>query len=143
MVENLKVGQNCFTIIDGKAVEISVDFIGDGTVLSRTEDGFIEKKFVELFPDKKSAENQQKGEAMVAICRELNKVTGEVATYVLPGTFESHPPQILSFRSRYNPELTYFFALNREEDEMEELLDLMKDAEACEMLVEENILYQC
>lgn len=143
MVERPKVGQKCFTIIDKQVLEISVDFIGNNAVISKVDDKYIEKSFNDIYPDKGSAEAHIKGLELIAICREISKNTGEVMTYVLPGSFESHPPQILKIRSRYNLELSYFFALNRDEEELEELLETMKDEEACAILEEQNILYRC
>ena len=45
----------------------------------------------------------------IVICREVNRLTGHSAVYVVPMEIDAHTVVGLSLRSMFNPELRYFF----------------------------------
>lgn len=133
------LGDTYWTIENDEVIPITVDFIGDHVVISKQEDGsFLEKKYSELFKTEEEAKAYINSKKIVVLCREINRKTGEVIVYRLPGTMENFSVMALKIRSRYNPELQYFFTL--ENNDLDEIMSVMLDADACEELSQNNII---
>lgn len=61
-------------------------------------------------------------EGLICLCREIDKVTGEIAIYPLNAEVTERLLLELRFRQRLNPELQYFVALRSNLDANEETI---------------------
>lgn len=59
------------------------------------------------------------------ICREIDKNTGAIATYVCKNDIYENDLVFFRFRSMFNPELTYFAILTRIAENQEALEDVL------------------
>lgn len=68
------------------------------------------------------------GSGITIVCREVDKNTGEIASYVCKRDVKDSDIHIASIRSRVNPELTYYAirtCVVDDSEELEELGDLL------------------
>lgn len=65
-----------------------------------------------------------------ALCREVNKSTGEIISYLVKEGIDDHDAFLMGLRSRANPELEYFATLMDSKDEdFEDALSMLKERE--------------
>lgn len=73
-----------------------------------------------------------KQKKVTAICREVNKHTGEIASYLVKEGISDQEAFMMNLRSRANPELEYFATLMSPKDDAEDFedaLSLLRDHE--------------
>lgn len=66
------------------------------------------------------------------LCREINKETGDITSYLVKRDIDNHEALVLKLRSRLNPELEYFATLMSQKDDAEDFedaLSLLRDRE--------------
>lgn len=131
----MKIGENVWINVEGKAKEVTIDFLGDGEVAFRL-DGKLESRMDhEIYTTKSSAEAHIKGSYMVAFCRETSRTTGEVAVYPIAAEVNDSLIQVLRIRGRYNPELQYGIAMK---NVFEKYKDDMVDFDFMSSLADKN-----
>ena len=140
MVQMPKIGDTLWIVHNDNPTEFKVEFLGPGKVAGYIEDGLVEKSVNDIYATEAEVINFLRNKQMIIICREVCKNTGKVLVYKLPGNAMDVPYMVLSLRSRYNPELEYFYAMDKEQEELEEMLAEMVDEDACVLLEESNIL---
>jgi len=59
------------------------------------------------------------------VCREIDKNTGAIATYVCKNDITENDLVFFRFRSTFNPELTYYTVLTRITENQEALEDVL------------------
>ena len=59
------------------------------------------------------------------VCREIDKNTGAIATYVCKDDINDNDLAFFRFRSTFNPELTYYSVLTRITENQEALEDVL------------------
>ena len=59
------------------------------------------------------------------VCREIDKNTGAIATYVCKEDIDDNDLVYFQLRSRFNPELTYYAVLTRISENQEALKDVL------------------
>lgn len=65
-----------------------------------------------------------------ALCREVNKSTGEIISYLVKEGIDDHDAFLMGLRARANPELEYFATLiDPEEEDFEDALSMLKERE--------------
>lgn len=113
-----------FAIIKSDIIPFKVDFENKYSYLMLNPDGTSvvcpKSDFAE---DKTELEKKMKARAMVALCREVSKETGEVSTYELDTEVTNNLLFELHIRGVYNPELRYFVTFRDYVDE--DFLDKM------------------
>lgn len=76
------------------------------------------------------------------LCREINKETGDITSYLVKRDIDNHEALVLKLRSRLNPELEYFATLMEPEGEdFEDALSLLKERKVdCDALKEYGVI---
>lgn len=73
---------------------------------------------------------------MVALCREINKDTGEIATYALDMKVDARSLFCLQIRQRFNPELRYYITWRTNyEENGPEILAMLKRKKVTDVLL--------
>jgi len=68
--------------------------------------------------------------SVTALCREINKSTGDIVSYLVKKDINDSDAFMLQIRGRMNPELEYFATLlDPEEEDFEDALSMLKERE--------------
>ena len=136
----VKYGDDLWAVHNDEVIAFHVDSIRGSKAYCHSGGGIIEKAYNELYAHRTEAEAHLKATQMIIICREICKNTGEVMVYKLQGTAADVSYMALHIRSQYNPELVYYYTLNREQEELEDLIAMMMEIETCSELEKAKII---
>lgn len=131
----MKVGDKVWVNLDGKPQEVVIDFLGNQEIAFRANGEIESRCNNEVYASKKDAEAIIYSNKMVAFCREVNRITGEVAVYKIDAEVTDHLIQCLSLRSRFNPELRYGITMV---PSFEKYRNDMEDIDVMEQLADEH-----
>lgn len=74
------------------------------------------------------------------ICREIDKNTGAIATYLCKNNINDNDLMYFQTRAMFNPELTYYSVLSRvaeDSEELEEVLSFLKRRNLTDAAIEQ------
>ena len=127
--KNLKdyIGKTLYYLDEDKTIKpFTVEFVNNDSALSIIDGECFTKDFKDLYETEEEARIKSAGK-IVAFCREVDKNTGDIAYYIVCDDVAKDPSliHILSIRSRFNHELTYYVA--KSDNINEEILKTMDD----------------
>lgn len=73
------------------------------------------------------------------VCREVDKNTGDIASYLCKRDVDNHDIQIVKIRGAMNPELTYYAirtCIANDSEELEDVLSLLKRRRLSDSMIE-------
>lgn len=139
-IKNIRIGDVVWVVGETGPEKVKVKLLGADQIAYENErSGLKVVSCDKVFDNKNDAFQEWSRSSMLIFCREVDRVSGEVAVYPLNMDVSGRNIFVLSIRGRYNPELIYCVCGKKFFDDNKEA---MTDMDVLREMIEEDLVIQ-